>query len=456
MMEAATEGIYHKNIPSSRAVERLVSQLKCREKTGVLLLGSDKEVKFSSVQALQILGYALQQDPVAPCWKELKAALAEALHDSNGSVADSDIEAIKIQIQGRQLRCPLHRLDENAGGGWIILIQDEQKTARLDPNPQPITSLHNSRHNHLATCAQFVGASPAMHKLYGMIERVAPTEATVFLTGETGTGKEMVARILHEISERSDGPFMPLNCGALPNNLIESELFGHERGSFTSAERRHLGYFERAAGGTLFLDEITEIAPEMQTRLLRVLETGSMIRLGGERAIRTNVRVIAASNRCPKQAVADGKLREDLFYRLMVFPLHLAPLRERGEDVVLLARHFLQLLNKSNKRNKIFSATAIESLRGHAWPGNVRELKNIVHHAFILADEIIDIGNLLEKKASAESEASACLNIPVGVPLAEAEHRVIAATLKYYAGNKKKAAESLGLSLKTLYNRLNS
>jgi len=300
-----------------------------------------------------------------------------------------------------------------------------------------------------------IGTSPAMQKVYDMISRVAPTDATVLLTGESGTGKDLVAQTLHELSRRRQAPFLPLDCGAVSPSLIESEMFGHERGSFTGADRMHRGYFERASGGTLFLDEITEMAIELQVKLLRVLETGTVLRIGGERPISVDVRVIAATNRRPEEAVAEGKLREDLLYRLKVFPIYLPPLRERGGDIELLAESFLEQLNKAEGTNKMFTKAAMERLRVHSWPGNVRELKNLVHHAFILADDEIGPNCLPPELARGGDFSGPGLQLRVGVSLAEADRRLILATLNEFSDNKKKAAEILGISLKTLYNRIN-
>lgn len=306
----------------------------------------------------------------------------------------------------------------------------------------------------LGRFGSLVGASSAMQKVYDAITRVAPTEATVLLTGESGTGKEMVAETLHAISRRRTAPFLPLNCGAISPNLIESELFGHDRGSFTGAERTHRGYFERAGGGTIFLDEITEMPFELQVKLLRVLETASVMRIGGERSVPVDVRVIAATNRQPEEAVAQGKLREDLLYRLKVFPLHLPPLRQRDDDVELLAQHFLAQLNKAEGTAKVFTRTALQRLHAHEWPGNVRELKNLVHRAFILADDEIGVDCLPSELGGTENASGTSLHVKVGISLAEADRRLILATLGECKGDKKKAAEVLGISLKTLYNRL--
>lgn len=303
----------------------------------------------------------------------------------------------------------------------------------------------------LGRFGRLYGSSPVMQDVYRMIEKVSPTEATVFITGESGCGKELVARTIHERSRRARGAFIAINCGAIPQNLIEAELFGHERGAFTGANRQHRGCFERAEGGTLFLDEITEMPIEMQVRLLRVLETGRFVRVGGDGEIKTNVRVLAATNRDPLDAVRDGRLREDLMYRLAVFPILLPPLRERDGDTELLAEHFLQNLNVEGGVSKRFSRPALTTIRAYHWPGNVRELKNAVHRAFIMADEFVELDLSGLACPAVEGE---CLRMPVGTSLAEMERQAIFATLDHCRGNKRRAAEMLGVSLKTLYNRL--
>jgi two-component system response regulator AtoC len=306
----------------------------------------------------------------------------------------------------------------------------------------------------LGRFGSLVGASPAMQKVYDLISRVAPTDASVFVTGESGTGKELVAESVHALSRRRKAPFLPVNCGAISPNLIESELFGHERGSFTGADRTHRGHFERAAGGTLFLDEITEMPFELQVKLLRVLETSAVLRVGAERPLPVDVRVVAATNRQAEEMVAQGKLREDLLYRLRVFPIQLPPLRERDDDVELLADHFLGLLNAAEGTTKTFTRAALQRLRTHSWPGNVRELKNLVHQIFILADDEIGVECLPAGFGGSGPDTGPSLHIKVGIALDEAERRLILATLNERGGDKRKAAEVLGVSLKTLYNRL--
>ncbi len=300
-----------------------------------------------------------------------------------------------------------------------------------------------------------MGNSPAMQRLYDEMMRVAPTEATVLLVGESGTGKELAAQTLHELSLRRKRTFLAINCGAISPNLIESEMFGHERGSFTGAERQHKGYFERADGGTLFLDEITEMPLELQVKLLRVLETGLFMRVGTVKETAADVRVIAATNRDPEDAVRQGRLREDLYHRLNVFPLELPPLRARGDDVAMLADSFLAGLNQEARTSKTFAPSVREGLTGHDWPGNVRELRNFVQRAFILADEgllttpVAPVSMSLGVRQDADS-----ISIPMGTSLAEAERQLIFATLKRHGGVRRRAAHVLGISSKTLYNRL--
>lgn len=298
---------------------------------------------------------------------------------------------------------------------------------------------------------RLVGGSAPMLKVYALIEKVAPTPATVLITGESGCGKELVARSIHDLSSRRQGPFVPINCGAIPQNLIEAELFGHEKGAFTGASRQHAGCFERAAGGTLFLDEITEMPSDMQVRLLRVLETGRFPRVGGDREIQANVRIVAATNRDPNLAVRQGLLREDLLYRLAVFPIALPPLRNRDGDAEMIAEFLLGDLNEEAGTNKRFTRAARDAIRSYRWPGNVRELRNAVQRAFIMADDDVDLGlgTLMEPLPVGER-----FEIVIPTKLADIERRVLFATLDHCEGNKRRCAELLGVSLKTLYNRL--
>ena len=300
-----------------------------------------------------------------------------------------------------------------------------------------------------------LGESPEMIEVGEQVRRIAPSQATVMLIGESGTGKEVVAGLLHSCSTRATGPFVGVNCGAIPANLVEAELFGYERGAFTGAVRQHQGYFERAAGGTLFLDEITEMPLELQTKLLRVLETGRMVRVGGSEEIVVDVRIITATNRVPEAVIRERRLREDLFYRLAVFVLRLPPLRQRGDDIELLARAFLERLNREYGTRKRFDAGTLAVARTHSWPGNVRELKNCVERSFVLADEIVTLDvQPMRPPSGADGLTGESLRIGVGTTMAEAERELLLATLRHCKGNKRRTAEMLGISLKTVYNKL--
>jgi DNA-binding NtrC family response regulator len=302
-----------------------------------------------------------------------------------------------------------------------------------------------------------VGRSKAMEPVIEMIQRVAPTDASVLIQGESGTGKEMVAQAIHEFSGRKSGPMIAVNCGAISENLIESELFGHEKGSFTGADRQHRGFFERANGGTLFLDEITEMPALLQVKLLRVLESGHVQRVGGTNGIETDVRLIAATNRDPEAAIREGKLREDLFFRLAVFPILLPPLRDRVGDIALLSQHFLDSHNRANNTDKRWADGALGQLARLEWRGNVRELRNAVQRAYILADDTLRAEDSVagSRYPDVDLNLNGALAIHVGSSIAEVEQLLIRATLEQVAGDKPQAARILGISLKTLYNRLN-
>jgi DNA-binding NtrC family response regulator len=308
-----------------------------------------------------------------------------------------------------------------------------------------------------AAPSPLLGDSEAMQEVFRLIERVGPTEASVLLTGESGSGKELAAQSIHDRSPRRGGPFLAINCGAIPAGLIEAELFGYEKGSFTGAIRAHAGVFERAQGGTLLLDEVTEMPLDMQTRLLRVLESRKFYRVGASIEFSSDVRVIASTNRCPLQAVQNGRLREDLLYRLAVFPIDMPPLRSRGGDVELLAEHFLTELNVQSRTQKRLSAMARMTLKQHTWPGNVRELKNCIERAFILGDQTLELAPLIQIPARSGDTGSdrERLDIRVGSRIYDVERSLIEATLDYFKGNKRRAADALGCSLKTLYNKLN-
>lgn len=300
--------------------------------------------------------------------------------------------------------------------------------------------------------SSMIGSSPVMQRVNKMIEKVAPSDVTVLLQGESGTGKELMAQAIHQSSFRKDKSLLTLNCGAANENLLGDELFGHERGGFTGANKLHKGFFERAHGGTLFLDEVTEMPIDLQAHLLRVLETGEFIRIGGDTVIKTDVRIIAATNREPREAIASGKMREDLYYRLAVFPIHLPALRDRGKDIELLVKHFIHEFNKSTGWNKSITQEALDYLQTLLWPGNIRELRNAVQRAHLIAEneiEKIDFDHQLNHYSIQDSTAPLSSS-----SIDQAERAMILRTLDEYNGNKRLAADALGISLKTIYNKL--
>ncbi len=304
-----------------------------------------------------------------------------------------------------------------------------------------------------------------MKEIFSLIRQVAPTSASVLISGESGTGKELVARAIHGLSARSTGPFVAVNCAALPESLMESELFGHEKGSFTGAVARRAGCFEQAHNGTLLLDEIGEMPIATQAKLLRVIEESKVRRLGGTVDIPVAVRVLAATNRTPELAVQNRQLREDLYYRLNVFHLNLPPLRERRQDIPAICQALIVGLNRKHGcRITDISLEVLERFLGNSWPGNVRELRNVVERAVILAREgEIQVQHLPRPAAAAPQEPVApppprtdLLQVPVGRPMAEVEEAYIRLTLKHAKDNKSRTAEMLGVCLRTLHNKLRS
>ncbi len=301
-----------------------------------------------------------------------------------------------------------------------------------------------------------VGESAAMRRVYDLVAKVAVTDATVLIRGESGTGKELVARAIHDRSSRAGGPFKAVNCAALPETLLESELFGHERGAFTGAERRKIGLFEAASPGTIFLDEIGEISGAVQAKLLRVLETREITRIGSTDAIRVDTRVVAATHVDLESAIGDGVFRRDLYYRLNVFPLELPPLRARREDIAPLAQHFLAGLAPGE--TAILSPEVVRLLEGYDWPGNVRELRNVIERATILAGGAAIRGEHIMLPAGSQATGGAethGLHLPAeGVALEALEARFIREALDLARGNKSQAARLLGITRRALYCRM--
>jgi DNA-binding NtrC family response regulator len=303
---------------------------------------------------------------------------------------------------------------------------------------------------------QLVGQSKGMQEVYRWIELAATSTAPVLVYGESGTGKELVARTIHDLSNRRNKPFVAINCAAIPETLIESELFGHERGAFTGATERRLGCFELADGGTLFLDEIAEMDASTQAKLLRVLQEGAFRRVGGGKTeIQVDVRVIAATNRVPSEAMSQGQLREDLFYRLNVFAIRLPPLRERREDIPLLTRTFIEEFNRQDNRQvRGLTPEAEGELDRYAWPGNVRELRNVIQRAVVLSGSGLISPEHLPDNVLHSAPAAAPAPAGSVIPIREMERDAIMRALEETGFDKRRAAQLLGISLKTLYNKL--
>jgi two-component system response regulator HydG len=323
-----------------------------------------------------------------------------------------------------------------------LVVENRQLRAQLD---QTLGKRH------------LIGQSLAMRQTLEFVDQVAPSSATVMLTGESGTGKELVARALHMGSSRAARPFVAINCAAIPDTILEAELFGYEKGAFTGAVSRKEGRFERAHTGTLFLDEIGEIAPHAQVKLLRVLQEGEVERLGSTKAISVDCRIIASTNRDLDNEVKLGRFREDLYYRLNVISIHLPPLRDRLDDVPLLAHHFLSIYSEKNARTiGAISQDALDLLSNYAWPGNVRELENVIERAVVLAkDDVIGVADLPAQVRSGGG-ASRSVTIPLGMPLDEVEQRLIQETLKMTDGDKRLAAQLLGIATRTIYRKQKS
>jgi DNA-binding NtrC family response regulator len=317
--------------------------------------------------------------------------------------------------------------------------------------------------SHRGVLGDIVGVSAVMRQLYSLISQVGPTSASVFITGESGTGKELVARAVHRLSPRSGNPFIAINCAAMPETLIESELFGHEKGAFTGAVERHPGCFEQAHNGTVLLDEIADMPIGTQAKLLRVLEDGKVRRLGGKTELPVNVRVIASTNWPPDRALKENRLREDLFYRLNVFHIALPPLRERTEDIPVICDAILSNLNKKHNCNVSgLHPDVLESFQNAPWPGNVRQLRNVLERAVIVVGQGTILPRHLPPDSSVADSAPAdhrpaddeCIRLRVGPQMSEIERAYIDLVLKHTNNNKTRAAEILGFSLRTLHNRV--
>ena len=376
--------------------------------------------------------------------REMGIYLPTIMISGQGDVPEA-VEAIKLgavdymrkPVDPPHLRQMLRNLAEN------VVMRDENLSLRR-------------RLAEVGELGQLVGRSSAMRRVIATIERIADASASVVIIGESGTGKELAARTIHQMSVRRPGPYVGVNCAAIPETLMESELFGHERGAFTGADRRREGCFESANGGTLLLDEITEMKVELQAKLLRVLEEQKVRRVGGSTEIPLDVRVLAASNRDVAQAVRDGKLREDLFYRLNVFTIELPPLRERRDDLPLLVQNFIQHYASRNKKDVVgVDDETLSALQAHPWPGNVRQLRNVIERSLIVTNgRVIQRTDLPQEFQSISNVEGGYIKLRVGSSLEDMEKELITRTIEFSDGNKTRAAQLLGLSPKTLYNKL--
>ena len=331
------------------------------------------------------------------------------------------------------------------------------KTVRKAAERQSLVTENRSLRQEikLLTRREIVGSSPALRRVLDITTQAAPSSATVLVLGESGTGKELLARTIHERSPRSRGPFVGVNCAAIPETILEAELFGHERGAFTGAFARREGRFARAAGGTLFLDEIGELAPAVQVKLLRVLQEGEYEPVGGD-TVRADVRIVAATNKDLRAEVAAGRFREDLFYRLNVIAITAPPLRARREDIPLLVDHFLGVYCAKNNRGRLEAPREVLArLSDYPWPGNVRELENVIERAVVLCrGERLSVDDLPDFIGEAMETAPSTLTFSVGTPLDEVERRLIRETLRHARGDKSIAAQLLGISTRTIYRKL--
>jgi DNA-binding NtrC family response regulator len=439
----------------------------------VLLVDDERNIQLTLSRALTLEGYAVE---VAGGGREALEKIAALPVDVVVmDVRMPDLDGLSVMEKARETRPGLPFV-VMSGHGSIDTVRSAFKLGAFDYLEKPITEKEklvvavrnalalgtlreeNARLRREAGPLEMVGAGAAMRKLFDVIRRAAPSEGRVLVTGENGTGKELVARALHEHSRRKDGPFVKLNCAAVPAELIESELFGHERGAFTGAVAARRGKFEQADGGTLFLDEVGDMPAAMQAKVLRVLQEGEFERVGGQQTLRCDVRVVAATNKDLAAEVKAGRFREDLFYRLNVVPIHAPPLRERREDVPELAARFLaEACERNGRRPMRLAREAILALQGHDWPGNVRELRNLVERLAILCDgpeiggaEVSDVLPGARRPRADRFRAGASFHELVE----EAEREIVVGALDAHGDNVSDTARALGLERSHLYKKM--
>src|SRR6266550_7453845 len=421
--------------------------------------GYDTKVEANAAAGLQ---YAEQYYPSAIIVDDSDSKQATTLREIRAQLPDIPViivaqrTSIEIALRAIQQEGAYHYFEKPVDFENLIAVLDravEFAEARRE------NELLRRQLRGRGAFGELVGQSKPMQEVYALIEQVAPSSASVLITGESGTGKELVARTIHNLSPRRNGAFVAINCSAIPETLMESELFGHEKGAFTGAASTRVGCFELADGGTLLLDEIAEMPPLLQAKLLRVIEERSLHRLGSNREIEIDVRLLAATNKTPEESVEKGTLREDLLYRLNVFRIHLPALKDRKEDLPLLAQYLVtKLAAKHSRPARFLSSAAISALEFHDWPGNVRELRNVIERAVVISSgEQIERHHFapypIDQRERLRKEDT--ITLAVGTPLEEVERQMLIRTLQKTKNNKTRAAALLGISLKTLHNKLN-
>ena len=435
----------------------------------ILVADDDAAIRTVLTQALTRAGYEVRVTGTAgTLWRWVQAGEGDLVITD---VVMPDENAFEVLPRIKELRPDLPIIVMSAQNTFMTAIKASERGA-YDYLPKPFDlkelvaivqrAMSEPRARVAAPKAEemegmpLVGRSPAMQEIYRTLARLMQTDLTVMITGESGTGKELVARALHDYGKRREGPFVAINMAAIPRDLIESELFGHEKGAFTGANARSAGRFEQAESGTLFLDEVAEMSPALQAKLLRVLQDGRFQRLGSNKEVQVDVRLISATHVDLPKAIAAGRFREDLYYRLNVVHIGLPALRERKDDLPLLADHFLKkYAARMQKDVRSIAAPALDQLLAHNWPGNIRELENTFQRALAVAtDSVIQNFQLLSNPGLAGAAVHGpTITLPIGIKLADAEDRVINETLTVCAGDKEKAAKMLGVSSRTLYRR---
>jgi DNA-binding NtrC family response regulator len=444
----------------------------------ILVVDQNKTTGQALQQLIASWGYdALLEDDIVPSLESILKADPTVIIDSNSLAADGSFSVLR-DLKTQQNNIPVILLAESDSVEMAKRAVKEESAYHYFEQPVDtdklrvvldraveltVARLENEMLRRelqdRGAFGELVGSSPAMREIYSLVEQIAPSSASVLITGESGTGKELIARTIHRLSPRHARPFVGINCSAIPESLMESELFGHEKGAFTGAASRRQGCFELADGGTLLLDEIAEMPAMLQAKLLRVIEERSVRRLGSRKEIDVDVRILAATNQDPQESIAKGRLREDLLYRLNVFRIQLPALKERKDDLPLLAQYLVtKLAEKHSRPARFLSPAAISALQFHAWPGNVRELRNVIERAVIICSgEQIERHHFapypIDQRERSRNEDT--ITLPVGTPIEEVERQMIVRTLKKTKNNKTRAAELLGISLKTLHNKLN-